>query len=157
MFWGGISADGKTDLVCVSRTGGARGQGSMTARRYIVEVLEVHVVPYADFIGEGFTLMHDNARAHTAIIVRNFLQEVGISVMQWPAKSPDLNPIEHLWDHLKRKVRSRDPAPTTLQELEEAVIEEWALIPQEEVVKLIRSMRERMEAVIRTRGGNTRF
>lgn len=157
MFWGGISADGKTDLVCVSRTGGARGQGSMTARRYIVEVLEVHVVPYADFIGERFTLMHDNARAHTAIIVRNFLQEVGISVMQWPAKSPDLNPIEHLWDHLKRKVRSRDPAPTTLQELEEAVIEEWALIPQEEVVKLIRSMRERMEAVIRARGGNTRF
>lgn len=157
MFWGGISADGKTDLVCVSRTGGARGQGSLTGHRYITEILEVHVVPYAGFIGEGFTLMHDNARAHTAAIVRDYLQEVGISVMPWPARSPDLNPIEHLWDHLKRKVRSRDPAPTTLQELESAVVEEWTTIPQEEVLKLIRSMRERMQAVIRARGGNTRF
>lgn len=157
MFWGGMSTDGKTELICVSRTGGARGQGSMTAHRYITEILEEHVVPYAGFVGEGFTLMHDNARAHTAGIVRDYLQEVGIPVMQWPARSPDLNPIEHLWDHLKRKVRSRDPAPTTLQELEEAVIEEWASIPQEELIKLVRSMRERMEAVIRARGGNTRF
>lgn len=157
MFWGGMSADGKTDLVSVSRTGGARGQGSLTAHRYVTEILEEHVVPYAGFVGEGFTLMHDNARAHTALIVRDYLQEVGISVMQWPARSPDLNPIEHLWDHLKRKVRSRDPAPTTLPELEEAVIEEWASISQEELLKLVRSMRERMEAVIRARGGNTRF
>lgn len=157
MFWGGMSADGKTDLVCVSRARGARGQGSLTAHRYITEILEDHVVPYASFVGEGFTLMHDNARAHTAIIVRDYLQDVGISVMQWPARSPDLNPIEHLWDHLKRKVRSRDPAPTTLQELKDAVIEEWDTIPQEEILKLVRSMRDRMEAVIRARGGNTRF
>lgn len=157
MFWGGISADGKTELSCVSRTGGARGQGSMTAHRYITEILEEHVVPYAGFIGDGFTLMHDNARAHTAGIVQGYLQEVGIPVMQWPARSPDLNPIEHLWDQLKRKVRSRDPAPATLQELQDAVIEEWDRIPQEEVLKLVRSMRERMEDVIRARGGNTRF
>lgn len=157
MFWGGISAEGKTDLVCVSRTGGARGQGSLTAHRYVTEILEEHVVPYAGFIGEGFTLMHDNARAHTAMIVRDYFQEVGIPIMRWPARSPDLNPIEHLWDQLKRQVRSRNPAPTTLQELEEAVIEEWARIPQEEALKLVRSMQERMEAVIRARGGNTRF
>lgn len=82
MFWGGMSADGKTDLVCVSRTGSARGQGSLTAHRYVTEVLEEHVVPYAGFVGERFTLMHDNARAHTALVVRDYLQEVGISVMQ---------------------------------------------------------------------------
>lgn len=157
MFWGGMSAAGKTDLVCVSRTGGARGQGSLTARRYITEILDVHVVPFAESFGEGFTLMHDNARAHTAAIVSDFLRRSQISVMQWPARSPDLNPIEHLWDHLKRKVRSRDPAPSTLQELQTAVIEEWGLIPQEELLKLVRSMRDRMEAVIWARGGNTRF
>lgn len=157
MFWGGISCDGKTDLVCVSRTGGARGQGSLTAHRYITEVLEEHVVPYAGFVGHGFTLMHDNARSHTAFIVRDYLQEVGIPIMQWPARSPDLNPIEHLWDELKRQVRSRDPAPTTLQDLQEAVISEWDSMPQDQVLKLVRSMRDRMEAVIRARGGNTRF
>lgn len=157
MFWGGISIDGKTELVCVSRSGGGRGQGSLTASRYITEILEEHVVPYAGFVGDGFMLMHDNARCHTAIIVRDYLQEVEIPVMQWPARSPDLNPIEHLWDEVKRRVRAREPAPTTLQELETACITEWENIPQESVVTLVRSMKDRMEAVIKARGGNTRF
>jgi transposase len=90
--------------------------------------------------------MQDNARSHTAIIVRDYLQEVGISVMRWPARSPDLNPIEHLWDDLKRRVRARDSAPTTLQELQDAALEKWDRIPQE-----TRSTRERLEAVIRAR------
>jgi hypothetical protein len=73
MFWGGMSADSKTDLLCVSRTRGARRQGSLTAHRYITEILEDHVVPNAGFVGEGFTLMHDNARAHTASLERDYL------------------------------------------------------------------------------------
>ncbi|CAK1599699.1 unnamed protein product [Parnassius mnemosyne] len=157
MFWGGISVDGKTEPVCVSRTRGGRGQGSLNAGRYITEILEEHVVPYAGYVGDGFMLMHDNARCHTAAIVRDYLQEVDIPVMHWPARSPDLNSIEYLWDDLKRRVRARDPAPTTLQELQDAVLEEWEQIPQEAVATLVRSMKDRMEAVIKARGGNTRF
>lgn len=157
MFWGGISTDGRTELVCVSRPGGGRGQGSLNSHRYIREILEEHVVPYAGFIGRGFTFMHDNAPSHTAHIVGQYLEEVRIRVMDWPARSPDLNPIEHLWDHLKRRVRSRDPAPDNLQDLERAVVEEWEAIPQEDIVKLVRSMRNRMRAVIRARGGNTKY
>lgn len=157
MFWGGISVEGKTELVCVSRTGGGRGQGSLNAGRYITEILQDHVVPYAGFVGDGFMLMHDNARCHTAFAVRDYLEEVQIPVMQWPARSPDLNPIEHFWDDVKRHVRARDPAPTTLQELQDAVTEEWENIPQERVVTLVTSMKDRMEAVIKARGGNTRF
>ncbi|VVC30761.1 Ribonuclease H-like domain [Cinara cedri] len=157
MFWGGISIDSKTELVCVSRTGGARGQGSLTSDRYITEILEEHVVPYAGFVGDGFILMHDNARSHTALIVKNYTEEVGIPVMNWPARSPDLNPIEHLWDEFKRRVRSHDPAPTTLQDLQYAVVAEWVNIPQERIVRLITSMKDRMEAVIKARGSSTRF
>ena len=51
--------------------------------------------------------MHDNGRCHTAFIVRDYLQRVGISVMRWLARSPDLNPIDHLWDELKPRVRAR--------------------------------------------------
>ena len=77
--------------------------------------------------------------------------------MDWPARSPDMNPIEHLWDELKRRIRDRIPAPGSLQELRIAIEEEWANIPQEVVVTLIESMNRRMRAVIRARGGNTEY
>lgn len=65
----------------------------MTALRYITEVLEVHVVPYARNLGEGFLLMQDNAPCHNARVTKNFLNGANIPVMDWPALSPDLNPI----------------------------------------------------------------
>lgn len=70
MFWGSMSIDGKTELTCISRTAGAHGQRSLTAHRYITEILDEHVVFYEGFVGEGFTLMHDNACSHTAEVVR---------------------------------------------------------------------------------------
>lgn len=101
--------------------------------------------------------MHDNARPHVAAVVRQYLHEVGIPVMEWPARSPDLNPIEHLWDELKRRIRARPNTAENLQELKVAIEEEWDGIPQEFVVTLIRSMKNRMEATIRARGGNTSY
>lgn len=150
MFWGGISLTGHTELVFIRR-------GGLTAARYVTEILEEYVMPYAGYIGEDFQLMQDNARPHVAHIVTRYLEDVGIRVMQWPARSPDLNPIEHLWDTLKQKVRARNPAPTTLGELEIAVNEEWDRIPQGTIKILIRSMKRRMQAVIKARGGNTKY
>lgn len=95
MVWGGISYMARTDLVVFDR-------GSMNAQRYAEEVLQDHVIPFAPFIGENFRLMHDNARCHTARSVTQYLNEVGIQVLPWPARSPDLKPIEHIWDNLKR-------------------------------------------------------
>lgn len=150
MFWGGISLTGRTDLVFINR-------GALTAPRYITEILEEHVMPYAGYIGENFELMHDNARPHVAQIVTQYLAEIGIRIMQWPARSPDLNPIEHLWDSLKQKVRARDPAPTTLGDLQLAIKEEWDRIPQDVIKVLIKSMNRRMQAVIKARGDNTEY
>ncbi|CDR00921.1 unnamed protein product, partial [Oncorhynchus mykiss] len=53
------------------------------------------------------TLQHDNATSHTAHSVCDFLQDRNVSVLPWPAKSSDLNPIEHIWDLLDRRVRAR--------------------------------------------------
>lgn len=151
--WGGISAAGKTALEFVS---GPR-MPSLNADRYIRQCLETHVMPYAEFVGPNFIFMHDNARPHTAGIVRNYLQDVGITVMEWPSRSPDMNPIEHLWDELKRRVRARHPAPQTLQELKTAIEEEWENIPQHVILTLINSMPNRMNAVINALGGNTSY
>ncbi|CAG9113972.1 unnamed protein product [Plutella xylostella] len=143
MMWAGISLEGKTALVFVP--GGGRG-GGLTADRYITDILLGHVVPYAEFVGEDFVLMHDNARCHTARVSRQFLREKELRTMDWPALSPDLNPIEHLWDELKRRVRARNPVPASVDELKTALLEEWDGIPQETVKKLIRSMRNRLQA-----------
>jgi transposase len=57
------------------------------------------------------TLQHDNATRHTACSVCDFLQDRNVSVLPWPVKSPDLNPIEHVWDPLDQRVRARDIPP----------------------------------------------
>lgn len=157
MFWGGISLEAKTDLVFITGANPGRRSRGLTSQRYIEEVLEDSVVPFAGYIGENFIFMQDNARPHTARIVMQYLEEVAVPVMEWPARSPDLNPIEHLWDELKRRVRARETAPSSLQELQQAIVEEWEAIPQEFVKTLINSMTKRMEAVIRARGGNTPY
>lgn len=155
MFWGGISLERKTELVFIVGANIRRQTRGLTSQRYIEEVLQEHVVPFGRLIGSNFLFMHDNARPHTAAIVRQYLQEVNVPVMEWPARSPDLNPIEHLWDELKRKIRGRNSAPANLQELQNALKEEWDAMPQDFIRNLIESMGNRCEAVIRARGGNT--
>ncbi|GFX96933.1 transposable element Tcb2 transposase [Trichonephila clavipes] len=63
--------------------------------------------------------------------------------MEWPANSPDMNPIEHVWDALGRRVAGHQPPPQTLQELERAFLEEWDRIPQLVINSLIDSMPQR--------------
>ncbi|XP_047037261.1 uncharacterized protein LOC124642702, partial [Helicoverpa zea] len=141
--WGGISASGKTQLEVVT---GPR-LPTLNAERYIRECLGPHVIPYADYVGPNFLFMHDNARTHAAGIVREYLRDVNITVMDWSARSPDMNPIEHMWDELKRRVRARQPVAQTMQESKTAIEEEWEMIPQNFIERLINSMPNRMRAV----------
>ncbi|CAF4866459.1 unnamed protein product [Pieris macdunnoughi] len=79
--------------------------------------------------------MHDNARCYTARVTQQFLREVDLRTMDWPALSSDINPVEHLWDELKQRVRARNPAHSSLEELKAALLEEWEGIPQDTVEK----------------------
>ncbi|KAI3366544.1 hypothetical protein L3Q82_000676 [Scortum barcoo] len=63
-------------------------------------------------VGPGFLLMQDNARPHVAGVCQQFLQDKGIDAMDWPARSPDLNPIEHIWDIMYRSIHQRHACTT---------------------------------------------
>ncbi|GFT13590.1 transposable element Tcb2 transposase [Trichonephila clavipes] len=147
---GGISIDGRTDLYIIR-------DGPLTARRYRDEILRPIVVPYAAAIGDDFILMDDNCRPHRANLVEDFLFEEGIVRMEWPACSPDMNPIEHVWDALGRRVAGRQPPPQTLQELERALLEEWDRIPQLLINSLIDSMPQRWSTLLTVRGNHTPY
>ncbi|GFW19627.1 transposable element Tcb1 transposase [Trichonephila clavipes] len=131
--------------------------GPLTARRYSDEILRPIVVPYAAAIGDDFILMDDNCRPHRANLVEDFLFEEGIVRMEWPASSPDMNPIEHVWDALGRRVAGHQPPPQTLQELERALLEEWDRIPQLVINSLIDSMPQRCSALLAVRGNHTPY
>ncbi|KAI3371689.1 hypothetical protein L3Q82_024250 [Scortum barcoo] len=107
MVWGGISLGGRTALHVLAR-------GSLTAIRYRDEILRPLVRPYAGAVGPGFLLMQDNARPHVAGVCQQFLQDEGIDAMDWPARSPDLNPIEHIWDIMSRSIHQHHVAPQTV-------------------------------------------
>ena len=106
------------------------------------------VVPFQQ-AHPDMTLQHDNATSHTAcsvcdfLKVCDFLQDKNVSVLPWPAKRSDLNPIEHIWDLLDRRVRARAISPRNVWELAGALVEEWGNISQQELSNLVQSMRRR--------------
>lgn len=80
-----------------------------------------------------------------------------IQVLPWPACSPDMNPIEHLWDHLDRQVRRRPPQPDNLQGLEQCLNDEWQRLTPNVIRRLTSLMRRRAQACIDAHGGHTRY
>jgi len=86
----------------------------------------------------------------------NELYRLNIDSIDWPAQSPDLNPIENLWALIKRNIANL-PVAKNVEELEKQVKNEWWSIPQESIQELIDSMPERIEAVIKAKGGPTKY
>ena len=101
--------------------------------------------------------MEDNDSKHIFHKARNWFQDHDFNVMLWPAHSPDLNPIEHLWNHLKRRLAGYEEEPKGMLELWERVQVEWDKIEPEVCQKLIESMPKRVEAVLKAKGGYTRY
>ena len=87
----------------------------------------------------------------------DYLQNQNITVIPWSSKSPDLNPIEHLWDELDRRVHQRQPQPQTLQALQQALQYNCQIIPQERIHRLMESMSRCLRTVLQVNGGHNRY
>ncbi|GFW23601.1 transposable element Tcb2 transposase [Trichonephila clavipes] len=124
IVWGGIMLNGRTELHIFDRV-------SVIGDRYCEEVLLPYVRLFRGAIGPDFIFMDDNAWPHRTLVVKELLESEDITRMDWPAYSPDLNPIEHVWYALGRRIATLLHHPENTQQLKQMLIVEWALLPQE--------------------------
>ena len=148
MVWGGVSQHHRTEPVVIA--------GNLNTVCYREDILLPHVVPFLQ-AHPDMTLRHDNATTHRTGSMADFLQDRNFSVLPWPAKSLDLNPIENVWELLDRRVRARAIPARNVRELAGALVEEWGYILQQELANLVQSMRRRCTAVLNADGAHTRY
>jgi transposase len=112
----------------------------------------------------GQIFMQDNARIHTSKWTMEWLERHGIWTMEWPAFSPDLNPIEHMWWALKRMVYKLHPELATMghseadwKALQDALQEAWLALPDSLIRRLVSSMPRRLAACRKAKGWQTKY
>ncbi|GFY01070.1 transposable element Tc3 transposase [Trichonephila clavipes] len=145
LVWGGIMLSRRTDLHIFDA-------GSVNGTRYCNEILLLYVRLFRGAMGLQFLFMDDNAPCHRTVAAEQLLESKDIERMDWPARSPDLNPIEHVWDFLGRRLAARTLPLETIRELRLALQDEWAAVPQQLIDTLILSMGRRCETCLAVRG-----
>ncbi len=148
MFWASIHFKGVGELYCI--------EGTLDGKGYI-ELLDTVIPKIKKKLNvRSFCLQDDNSSIHRAEIVSQYKRRENIrSLENWPARSPDLNPIETLWAIFKKRIRDR--APKDLEQLKSYAFQEWTNISQDLIQKLYRSMPKRLKEVIKAQGKNTKY
>jgi len=142
MFWAAISCQAKSPLIAID--------GTMNSERYIGLLRDEFFTWVRSSCVKFTSFQQDNASCHVSKRARSFFETENIRIIDWPANSPDLNPIEIVWSILKERVRKRNP--TTKDQLKLVAIEEWAQIPQKVIAKTINSLPKRCTQVLERLG-----
>lgn len=137
----------------------SRIHGNMDASLYI-EILD-ECVPltqeYYDIDPQTMKFQQDNDSKHTSKLAKEFFEANDYDLIIWPANSPDLNPIEHLWHYVKQQLQKYELPPRGVNELWERIQEVWDNIPIEVCQNLVESMPNRIQAVKKAKGGHTHY
>jgi len=151
MLWGCVTYLGVGRLF--------RIDGIMTAAKYISILKRSYLGTLRDYGLEEWEVIfqQDNDPKHKARVTRNWFDESGVSVLDWPAQSPDMNIIEHVWNILKSRISMRPRRPRNLGELWEVAQEEWYSITPEQIQHLYHSIPRRLEALRKAKGWYTKY
>jgi hypothetical protein len=164
MIWGVFWDFGRSGCYIMDRDFESKKHG-YSAKSYL-EVLDAEVEPIFEKLSIGYAFMQDNASIHTAHTVRNWFRTRNITtITDWPPYSPDLNPIEHIWWHLKVRLfemfpevaKNTSDSEYARQRLESCIQAAWDTLNDELFNKLGASMLDRIEACIAANGWHTKY
>ena len=116
-----------------------------------------HCLNWLDETGVPQLFMDDGASCHDSNTVVDFCAQRGIQRPYWPANSPDMNPIEHIWGWIKMRLTNLRVKPTTMAELKREIAEIWDSIELSSIQKLYESMPLRLHSLFARRGGSTKY
>jgi transposase len=150
--WGAFSYNGVGPIY--------RVQGIMTGEKYR-QILKTHMAPFlkkiTDETGKKQIFQHDNDPKHSSKVVKAYLSNKQLVVLQWPSQSPDMNPIEHMWRQIKSQIYARSDKASNLDDVFEIAKEEWKMIPTSFIQSLIKSMPNRVLACYKNHGNHTKY
>lgn len=149
--WAGITMNSRTELVFLD--------SAVTAQHY-GNILQQHLMPFVDREFQGVQnciLQDDNAPPHRAHIVTELKRDIGLRTLRWPSRSPDMNPIEHVWSYMKLMINRQTNPPTNLQHLRTLMNDIWLQMPQDLLRRLVLTLPKRVHALLLSRGAYTRY
>lgn len=147
MVYGAFSASGVGPLLKID--------GTMDAQIF-KNILEKHTVPFGKTkLRRGWIMQMDNDPKHRSKLVKEWIQTNRVRVLEWPSQSPDLNPIENLWNELGKKIGCR--THKNRDELFQDLSKEWENLPSTMLRDLVDSMPRRLEAVVKSKGYPTKY
>lgn len=151
MIWGCITTHGVGRMCQI--------EGIMDKVQY-TRIMDQHLLPSAccfGMRGTDFVFQQDGDPKHKSGLATDWLEDHNITTLKWPAQSQDLNPIEHLWEHVKQQLNAYETFPSGMHELWCRVEAEWAKITPDVCANLINSMPRRIQAVLKEKGGPTKY
>lgn len=150
MVWGAITSHGVGELLFID--------GRMNAEMFL-NILKLGLKRTAEMHGlnwSNLVFQQDNDPKHTAKLTQRWINDHISSVLSWPSCSPDLNPIEHVWNDVKSRIYTH-PKAQNLDELRALIKNEWYKTDPQYIKNLYRSMNRRIKAIIDAKGGHTKY
>lgn len=158
MVWGCIMRGRKGPIIVLEYPGG-RG-GGMNSVRYQQQVLDGVLKEFYMEVSKkesGVEFQQDGAASHTSKSTKKWFRDNKISLFPHPARSPDLSPIESVWNELKKRLRALPHLPTSVPQLIQVIKDIWEELPLSDIDKHIITMESHVKAVLGAKGGHTPF